>query len=82
MTATKGGFPVMAEITHILAANIPGQAFFVIINTVSIRCLVLKFSTNLLFAASKDHNTTTRVVHDVQNRQTIGWLQWRNIAAP
>ena len=25
----KGGFPVMAEITHILATNIPEQFFFV-----------------------------------------------------
>ena len=26
------------------------------------------------------HNTTTVVVQDVQNSQTIGWLQWWNIA--
>ena len=34
-----------------------------------------KFSTNLLFAASK-----TLAVQDVQNDRRIGWLQWWNIA--
>ena len=36
----KGGFPVMAEITHILTVNIPGQFFFVITTRPSTRCLV------------------------------------------
>ena len=39
-----------------------------------------KFSTNLLFAASKCHVTIQRLgVQDVQNGRTIGWLQWWNI---
>ena len=41
---SKGGFPVMAEITRILAANIPRQFFFVIATAASTRCS--KFSTN------------------------------------
>ena len=48
---------VMTEITHILAANIRGQFFFVITTTASTRCLGSKFSTNLLFAVSKCHIT-------------------------
>ena len=40
---TKGGFPVMAEITPTLAVNIRRQCFFVIITTVSTRCLVQNF---------------------------------------
>ena len=39
----KGGFPVMAEITRILAANICGQFFLVITTTASTRCLVQNF---------------------------------------
>ena len=39
----KGGFPVMAEITRILAANIHGQLFFVITTAASTRCLVQNF---------------------------------------
>ena len=40
---TKGGFPVMAEITRILAVNICRQFFFVITTTASTRCLVENF---------------------------------------
>ena len=39
----EGGFPVMAEITRILAANILTQFFFVITTTVSTCCLVQNF---------------------------------------
>ena len=39
----KGGFPVMAEITRILAANIPRQFFFVVTTTASSHCLVQNF---------------------------------------
>ena len=52
-------FPLMAEITRILTANIRRQFFFVITTTASIRCLA-KFSTNLLFAAIKCHVTIQR----------------------
>ena len=34
----KGGFPVMAEITRILAANISRQFLFVIATAASTRC--------------------------------------------
>ena len=37
----KGGFPVKAEITRILDANIREQLFFVITATASTRCVVL-----------------------------------------
>ena len=40
---SKGGFPVMAKVTRILAANIPRQFFFVITTTASTRCLVQNF---------------------------------------
>ena len=39
----KGGFPVMAEITRILAANIRRRYFFVIATATSTRCLVQNF---------------------------------------
>ena len=51
----KGGFSVMAEITHTLAASTRRQFFFVITTAASTRCLVKKVSNNLLFAASKCH---------------------------
>ena len=65
----KGRFPVMAEITRILAANICRQFFFVINTAASTRCLVQNFQLTI-------HNTSTVVVQDVQNGRTIGWLQW------
>ena len=46
---TKGGFPVLAEITRMLAENTPKQLLFVIITTASTRCLV----ENLLFAVGQ-----------------------------
>ena len=39
----KDRFPVMAEITRILAANIPRQFFFVVTTTASTRYLVQNF---------------------------------------
>ena len=39
----KGGFPVMAEITRILTANIRTKFFFVINTAASTRCLVQNF---------------------------------------
>ena len=42
-TLFKGEFPVMAELTCILAANIPRQFFFVITTASSTRCLVEDF---------------------------------------
>ena len=77
---TKGGFPLMAEITRILAGNICRQFFFVITTTASTRCLVKKF--HLICYSQRvnaHHNTTTVVVQDVRNGRTIGWLQWWNI---
>ena len=73
----KGGFPVMAEITHILPANICRQFFFVITTTASTRCLVQNFQ---LICYSQQVNAASQyndvVVEDVQNGRTIGWLQW------
>ena len=67
----------MTEITVILAANIRRQFFFVIITTASTRCLVQNFQlirySQGVYAC---HNTTTGVVQNVQNGQTIRWLQW------
>ena len=81
--STKGGFPVMAEITRILAANICRQFFFVVTITASTRCLVDNFQLICYSQrVNARHNTTTVVVQDVQNGRTIGWLQWWNIAGP
>ena len=68
----------MAEITHILAANVCRQFFFVITTTASTRCLVQNFEPICCSQRVNDtrHNTTTVVVQDVQNGLTIGWLQW------
>ena len=70
----------MAEITRILAENICGQFFFVIITTASTHCLVQNFQ---LICYSQRVNATSQyndvVVEDVQNGRTIGWLQWWNI---
>ena len=72
---SKGGFPVIAEITRMLAANIRKQ-LFVITTTASTRCLVQ--NSQLICCSQRvnaRHNTTTVVVQDVQNVGTIGWLQ-------
>ena len=43
ISATKGRFSVMAEITRILAANIRRKFFFVVTTRASTRCLVQNF---------------------------------------
>ena len=71
----------MAEITRILAANIPRQFFFVITTTASTRCLVQNFQLICYSQrVNAHHNTTTVAVQDVQNGRMIGWLQWWNNA--
>ena len=54
---SRGGFPVMAEITRILAANTRSKFFFVITNTVSSRCLVENFQ---LICYSQQVNATSQ----------------------
>ena len=54
---TEGEFPVMAEITRILAANTRGQFFFVISTTASTRCLVQNFQ---LICYSQRVNATSQ----------------------
>ena len=51
-----GGFPVMAKITRILAANICGQFFFVINTAASTRCLVQNFQ--LIFCSQRVNATS------------------------
>ena len=53
----KADFAVMAEITRILAANIPTQFFFVITTTASTRCLVQNFQ---LICYSQRVNATSQ----------------------
>ena len=67
----------MAEITRILAANIPIQFFFVITTTASTRCLVESFQLICYSQrVNARQNTTTVAVQHVQNGRRIGWLQW------
>ena len=77
LRSLKGGFPVMAEITRILAANICRQFFFVMTTTVSTRCLVENFQ---LICYSQQINATLQYndcgSQDVQNGRIIGWFQW------
>ena len=53
----KGGFPVMAEITRMLAANIRRHFFFVITTAASTRCLVQNFQ---LICYSQQVNATSQ----------------------
>ena len=53
----KGRFPVMAEITRILAANIRRQFFFVITTAASTRCVVQNFQ---LICYSQRVNATSQ----------------------
>ena len=53
----KGGFPVMAKITRILAANIRRQFFFFINTAASTRCLVQNFQ---LICYSQRVNATSQ----------------------
>ena len=57
MWTLKGGFPVMAKITRILAANICKQFFFVINTAASTRCLVQNFQ---LICYSQRENATSQ----------------------
>ena len=77
----KGGFPVIAEITHILAANIPGnirrQSFFVITTTASTRCLVQSFQ---LICYSQRVNATSQY-NDSGSSRSSKWPNDRMVAA-
>ena len=77
----KGGLPVMAEITRILAANIRRQ-FFCYHNCSEYSLLGSKFSTSLLFAASKCHVIIQRqwLFKMFKMAERSDWLQWWNIA--
>ena len=65
----KGGFPVMAKITRILAANICRQFFYVITAAASARYLVENFQ---LICYSQRVNATSQYNDNVQNGRTIG----------
>ena len=54
---SKGGFPVMAEITRILATKIRRQFFFIITTTASTCCLVQNFQ---LICCSQRVNATSQ----------------------
>ena len=56
----QGGFPVIAEITRIFAANSCRQFFFVITTTASTRCLVQNFQ---LICYSQQVNATSQYNH-------------------
>ena len=77
----KDGFPVMAEVTRILAANIRRQFFFFITTTASTHCLVQNFQliccSQWISATSQCNNSGSS---RYSNGRTIGWLQWWNIA--
>ena len=72
----KGGFPVMAEITRILAANIRRQFFFVITTAVSTRCLVQNFQ---LICYSQRVNATSQY-NDGGSSTCSKWLNDRIVA--
>ena len=79
----KGGFPLMAKITRILAGNICRQRFFVINTAASTRCLVENFQ---LICHSQRvntrHNTTTVVVQDVQMAERSDGCSGETLLAP
>ena len=72
----KGGFPVMAEITRILAANIPRQFFFVITTAASTRCLVQNFQ---LICYSQRVNATSQY-NDSGSSTCSKWPKDRMVA--
>ena len=72
----KGGFPVMAEITRILAANICGQFFFVIATAASTRCLVQNFQ---LICYSQRGNAKSQY-NDSGSSTCSKWLNDRMVA--
>ena len=69
----KGGFPVMAEITRILAVNICRQFFFV---TASTRCLVQNFQ---LICYSQRGNATSQY-NDSGSSRCSKWPNDRIVA--
>ena len=71
----KGGFPVMAEITRILAANIRRQCFFVIATATSTRCLVQNFQ---LICYSQRVNATSQY-NDSGSSACSKWLNYRMV---
>ena len=75
-TQSEGGFPVMAKITRILAANIPRQFFFVITTTASTRCLVQNFQ---LICYSKRVNATSQY-NDSGSSRCSKWPKDRMVA--
>ena len=66
----------MAEITHILAANIRKQLFFVITTTASTRCLVQNFH---LICYSQRVNATSQY-NDSGSSAFSKWLNDRMVA--
>ena len=72
----KGRFPVMAEITSILAANIPRQFFFVITTTANTRCLVQNFQ---LICYSQRVNATSQY-NDSGSSRCSKWPKDRMVA--
>ena len=72
----KGGFPVMAKITRILAANICRQLFFVINTVASIRCLVQNFQ---LICYSQRVNATSQY-NDSRSSRCSKWPNDRMVA--
>ena len=72
----KGGFPVMADITGILAANICRQLFFVITTTASTRCLFDNFQ---LICYSQRVNAKSQY-NDSGNSRCSKWPNDRMVA--
>ena len=73
---SQGGFPVIAEITRILAANIRRQIFFVITTTASTRCLVQSFQ---LICYSQRVNATSQY-SDTGGSRCSKWPNDRMVA--
>ena len=72
----KGGFPVMPEITRILAANIRRQFFFVVTTTASYRRLVQNFQ---LICYSQRVNAMSQY-NDSGSSRTSKWPNGRMVA--
>ena len=70
------GFPVMTEISCILAANIRGQLFFVITTAASTRCLVKNFQ---LICYSQRVNATSQY-NDSGSSRCSKWPNDRMVA--
>ena len=75
-TRLKGGFPVIAKITRILAVNICRQFFFVIITAASTRFLVENFQ---LICYSQRVNATSQY-NDSGSSRCSKWLNDRMVA--